>query len=111
VKTLLLAIAATGALGFVLATPARAEAGQVHIAVNLGVPVVAQYHPRPVGYYHPYRPVYWYVPPHQHYSGHDHGRRYVRDYRWQNGPIHGGRVYAPAPAIRRIDINPRLQQR
>jgi hypothetical protein len=35
----------------------------------------------------------------------------VRDYRWQNGPIHGGRVYAPAPAIRRIDINPRLQQR
>lgn len=110
-KTLLLAIAATGTIGFGLAKPASAEASQVRFSVNIGVPVVAHYYPRPVRYYHPYRPVYRYVPPHRHYYRHDHGRHTGHDQRWYHGPIHGGQVYGRAPAIKRIDINPRLQQR
>jgi hypothetical protein len=111
VKTLLLAIAATGAIGLGMTVSARAEAAQVHIAVNLGVPVVTPYRAQPRAYYHPYRPAYWFVPPHRYYYGHHHERLYINDVRWQHGPIHGGQVYGRTPVIKRIDINPRLQQR
>jgi len=111
VKTLLLAIAATGAIGLGMTTSARAEAAQVHITLNLGVPVVTLYRAQPLVYYHPYRPVYRFVPPHRHDYGHHHRYRYTDDVRWQHGPIHGGQVYGRVPAIKRIDINPRLQPR
>ena len=110
-KTLLLTIAATGAIGFALAKPENADAAQVLLSVNLGVPVVVQQYPLPVGYYRPYRPAYWYVVPHRHYYRHDYDHGYGGDHRWQHGPIRGGQVYGRAPAIQRIDINPRLQQR
>lgn len=110
-KTLLLTLAATGSIGFALATPGSAEAAQVHFAVNLGVPVVAQYHAQPRGYYRPQRPAYRYVPPHRHSYGHRHEHRYARDHRWHHGPIHGGQVYGHVPTIKRIYINPRLRPR
>ena len=110
-KTLPLAIAAAGAIGLGMIISARAEAAQVHIAVNLGVPVVTPYRAQPRVYYHPYRPVYRFVPPRRYYYGHHHEHRYTHDVRWYYGPIHGGQVYGRTPAIKRIDINPRLRQR
>jgi hypothetical protein len=110
VKTLLWTIAA-GAVGLGMTLSARAEVAQMHIAVNLGVPVVTQYRAQPLVYYQPYWPVYRYVPSHRHDYGHHHEHRNTDDVHWQHGPIHGGQVYGRVPAIKRIDINPRLQQR
>jgi hypothetical protein len=104
VKALLLTYAAAGAIALTLAAPGTAEATQVHVAVNLGIPVVTQHR---VGY----RPWVHYRPHRGHHLGHRHGRHYAHDHGRNHRPIHHGRVYGGAPAIKRIDVNPRLQRR
>jgi len=115
VKSLITTIAASGAIALVLAAPAKSEAAQVHVAVNLGVPVVTHH----VGYrswggyqshHRHYRHRHYYSG-HRHGYGHRHRHYYANDHRWHQRPIHNGHVYGRPPAIKRIEVNPRLQRR
>lgn len=112
-KTLMMTLAATAALGLVLIAPANAQAGQMHVSISLGIPAVLYGPPvvyRPAVVYQPrvvYTPVRYvdYHHDYRHDRGRDfdHGRHYAPDYHH-----HGA---ASSHDIREIKINPRLQAR
>ncbi|GEM_PF-5648690 len=104
-KTSLLLLAAAGMLGVAAAAPGEAQAGQVRVNIDIGVPAVV-YRPRVV-----YQPVVAYrarsicPPPVIYYRPHAHYRS-DREWHREYAPAYQGYEHSRDSA--EIRVNPRL---
>lgn len=113
-KSVIVSLAATAAIASALAIPANADAGEVRVSINFGVPAVfcypgVVYRPAVA---HPHRPYAFYRPPPRFDRRYDYD--HDRDRRLDNwrgrSRVDYYRSYAPVRAIE-VRIDPHLRGR